>query len=137
MKTLIWIVVLAAVVLGLYFLVSKPDTEEPVVNTDEQDMGETVFLEGTVMSINTDDVALDGPSLITVNTTEGERVVAVPSMGINLCAAKDDIADVFTISLGDTVSVSGEPDEEGRVVPCVDASHYLRAEPTSQTQTAS
>jgi hypothetical protein len=52
--------------------------------------------------------------------------VAVPSMGINVCPAAEDIADPFTLTTGDYVLVRGEVDDFERIVPCGDSSHYLR-----------
>lgn len=84
-------------------------------------------VKGTVVSVNTDAVALDGPSLITIKDESGaDVVVAVPSMGINLCLAKDAIADVYTIKAGDVAEARGTVDEEGRIVPCESSDHYLK-----------
>lgn len=85
--------------------------------------------EGVVREVNLDQVAFDGPALITIQTEkDGERVIAVPSMGLPLCAAFSHIADPFALEVGDNVEVKGAEDEEGRIVPCESAEHYLRAE---------
>lgn len=81
---------------------------------------------GTVVSVNTEQVAVDGPALVTVQTEDGEVVVAVPSMGINLCAARDNIADVYELSSGDEVAVLGSVGENDMIIPCESADHYLR-----------
>lgn len=129
MKKIIWLVVvlvLAALVYSIWM--SKPEEGVEMEEVTQTEVAEAETIEGSVVSINTDGVALDGPALVTVSTESGERVVAVPSMGINLCAAREQIADVYTLEVGEKVSVRGELDEEGRIVPCVDAAHYLRVE---------
>ncbi len=84
--------------------------------------------EGTVIDIDTTGAMLDGPILITIETTAGEsRVIAVPSMGIRLCTAVDAIADPFAITVGTKVSVMGSV-ENDRIIPCTDESHYLKVE---------
>ncbi len=82
---------------------------------------------GIVTNVDLSPVAYDGPALLTVQADSGEsKIIAVPSMGRNLCQAKDSIADPSLVAVGDTVSVLGEVDSEGQIVPCVDASHYLK-----------
>ena len=121
MKKIIWIVIIVIIAAAAY-MAFKPKATAPVKNVVEA--------RGEIISINTEGVALDGPALVNITTEDGEAVVAVPSMGINLCAAKDSIADVYELRAGDMVSVRGEKNENGHIVPCVDASHYLRLEST-------
>lgn len=118
MNKIIWIVLVVLVAVSAYFYFS-PEAEVDTFATAE----------GTVSEVNLEGVAFDGPALVTIEDEDGkEHVIAVPSMGINLCAAVEDIDDVFALSVGDKVSVRGEVDEEGRIVPCADSSHYLRVE---------
>lgn len=82
---------------------------------------------GTVTAIDLNGVAFDGPALIELKAEVGEPfTIAVPSMGLGLCAAAQKIADVYDIAIGDVVSVRGTIDDEGRIVPCEDVAHYLR-----------
>lgn len=126
MKKIIWIVLIVIVAVAVYYYVlPKPEPE----SVQEEVVTESVEVSGVVSEVDTDAVALDGPALVTIQADgDVEHVVAVPSMGINLCAAVEDIADVYTLMVGEQVSVRGELDEEGRIVPCVDSSHYLRTE---------
>lgn len=82
---------------------------------------------GVVTNVDLSPMAYDGPALITVKTDSGEsKVISVVSMGRNLCQAKDSLADVGLVAVGDSLSARGEVDGDGRIVPCVDPSHYIR-----------
>jgi hypothetical protein len=86
----------------------------------------TSSIVGVVSSVNTDAIAYDGPSLITLTDNSGiSHVIAIPSMGLPLCAAFDNIASVGVINVGDMISVNGEKDADGNIVPCSDANHFL------------
>lgn len=103
---------------------SEPDLIEqvPVENT-----GSDSEASGTVTSINTEQIVYDGPSLITIRTEDGmERIIAIRSMGINLCAAQPQMADVGTLQTGDRIEVRGYAEADGIIVPCESADHYLR-----------
>jgi hypothetical protein len=125
-KFILIIVVIVLAIAGYYFYFTSyksiVDDEKgaPMVGAS------TVEFEGEIKNINKDAIALDGPTVITVSSGNTETYIAVPSMGINLCAAKNNIVDVFTLKVGDKVSVSGVSDDQGRIVPCEDTSHYLR-----------
>ena len=116
MKTSIGIVVLLVVLVGGYFLLTL---------TNPQELPQDKSVSGTVMNVNLDAIALDGPVLITLSTEAGEEIIAVPSMGFPLCAAVERIGDVYTLAEGDQVAVTGRVDEEGRIVPCESESHEL------------
>lgn len=92
---------------------------------------------GTVSAIDASQIAVDGPTEITLDTEDGETVAAVPSMGINLCPATDAIVDVSTLEVGDTVAVRGRADSQGRLVPCESESHYLELRQQSQATSSS
>lgn len=98
-------------------------TEETEIEEREE-----VTVSGIVSAINLDSIAFDGPALVTLQT-EGEQteIIAIPSMGLQLCPAASAIADVYMLEGGDAISVRGERDEEGRIVPCESAEHYLLA----------
>ena len=78
MKTVIGIGVLLIALVGGYFLLTLTNTGE---------LPEDKSVSGTVTNVNLDAIALDGPVLITLLTEAGEEVIAVPSMGLPLCAA--------------------------------------------------
>lgn len=94
-------------------------------NADGKEDSDRFTGEGKVVAIDLEGIALDGPGLITIDTKAGERLIAIPSMGLPLCAGYENIADAFSVSLGDSVRVSGSVDEEGRVVPCESDGHYF------------
>lgn len=84
---------------------------------------------GQVTEVNFEQVAADGPTVVTFTTagTNEVRQVAVPSMGLPLCPAAAEIADAFQLAPGDRIEVRGRVGEDGTIVPCEDAGHYLRA----------
>ena len=107
---------------------------------------ETVALSGVVTKVDNSGVMVDGPFLITIRTStttattsttttstatstasaNTETVVAVPSMGIMLCAAYENIRNVADITVGQDVEVRGFLNEEGQIIPCEASDHYLR-----------
>ena len=123
MKTIIGITVLIIVLVGGYFLLTLTNTEG---------LPEDKTVSGEVTNVNLDAITLDGPVLITLSTETGEEVIAVPSMGLPLCAAVANIGDVYTLAEGDQVTVTGSVDEEGRIVPCESESHELLISSTMQ-----
>ncbi len=88
-----------------------------------------VTLVGEVTEVNFEQVAFDGPSLIRLKAAgTGEMyVVSVLSMGLSACAAYAAIADPFQLAPGDRLEVRGLKLESGKVVPCEQSDHYLRA----------
>lgn len=95
-------------------------------NTPEETASNDVSLEGVITAVDASQAPVDGPVLITIDAENGEEVIAVPTMGINLCAASESIADAFALEVGQFVDVRGERDSEGQIVPCESTSHYLR-----------
>lgn len=136
-KTIIAVVVLALVGAGLYYVLTmyqpNPDTlsefNQEEVQTPEE-MGEGAAegeVRGTIVSVNTEQAMVDGPVLITLRSQDGEEaVVAVPSMGLPLCAARANMADAFALTAGQYIEVRGAVGAEGTVIPCESADHYLR-----------
>lgn len=119
MKQILIVGVLVVAGLGYWFLAGGSEVVEAPNETAETASGE-------VVAVDLDGMAADGPALITMQTDGGQlRVIAVPSMGLPLCEAYQAIAVVNDISVGDRVSVRGEVDEQGRIVPCAAADHYL------------
>lgn len=87
---------------------------------------EKVTVTGVVMEVDRSQLMLDGPTVVTVMTAEGQNeLVAVPSMGINLCEAVENLADVSELAVGDTVTVVGSRDDNSHIVPCAGASDKL------------
>lgn len=121
-KIILLIILIAAAVAAIFYLVQRPDTasnEAPVA-------GDTVEVSGTVKSVNTELAMVDGPYLVILDTEAGERTVALPSMGILLCAAKSNIAPIDSVQAGMSVSTKGGVSEDGSIVPCESADHYFR-----------
>lgn len=104
-------------------------TEDGQLFVEEIDLeaGETVQYEGVVTEVDASQAVVDGPFLISLEIAgDTMRTIAVPSMGINLCAAQDSIVDIAELSAGDEIEVRGKVDEENRIVPCDEDEHYLR-----------
>jgi hypothetical protein len=91
--------------------------------------GPTRAVKGEIVAIDLDRIAFDGPALLTIRLEDGAKQdIQVPSFGFGLCAAKDAIADVYGLKVGAAVAVRGEAAEDGAIVPCASADHYLRLE---------
>lgn len=130
-KTIIAVIILALVGAALYFVLTRPAPapEEPEVQGTAQ-MGEDREVSGPVTMVDTSGIAADGPYRVTVQTLENELVtVAIPSMGLPLCAAKEAIADPNTIAVGQMLEVRGVVGDGGEVIPCESAEHYVRIVP--------
>lgn len=87
------------------------------------------MVSGTVVEVDKDQIAFDGPYRFVVESANGTRsTVAVPSMGLQLCAAykANALLDVNTIKVGDTIEVAGSLSEDGSIVPCESETHYIR-----------
>lgn len=88
------------------------------------EVGVELGTDGTVLEVDTTGVAADGPALITFKTDGNSTyVIAIPSMGLPLCAASKNVADVYDIMLGDKISVRGKTNEVGQIVPCESETH--------------
>lgn len=100
-----------------------------IYNEKQSDVeaGSNASVSGKILDVNLEQVAFDGPIVITLETNEGDFAnIEVPSMGINLCAAKDNIADPFALKVGNMIEVSGRQNELGAIIPCESENHYLR-----------
>lgn len=127
MKHIAWVVIAIIVIVGALLLVTGNDNGESVQQEEQQTDGATAS--GTVTAVDSSQVAVDGPYVVEIETDEGTaQRIEVPSMGINLCAAQENIASVSDIETGDTVSVRGTMSAEGAIVPCEGTDHYLRIE---------
>lgn len=126
-KTIISLCVLIVVGWVSYTIAVKNDAPDLIEQVPVQNTGSDNEVEGVIMSINTEQIAFDGPALITVRAEDGsERVIAIRSMGINLCMARPNMADVSTLRVGNKIEARGYAEADGIVVPCESADHYLR-----------
>ncbi|MES2994478.1 MAG: hypothetical protein V4681_00355 [Patescibacteria group bacterium] len=132
-KTLIAVIILALVAAGLYTVLTKYprqvvlDQGAPQMAPEDQVASGDRAVSGTVISVETEQAMVDGPVLVTIlSETEGIAVIAVPSMGLPTCAARDNMADAFALMAGDFVEVRGSIGEEGMIIPCMSIAHYLR-----------
>ncbi|MFA5853956.1 MAG: META domain-containing protein [Patescibacteria group bacterium] len=104
-------------------------SEDPRVGTpaDEETAAEDRVVSGTVVSIDTDQVPVDGPAVVNLRTSSGAMAkILVPSFGLGLCKAKASIADVYTLKAGDRVEANGSLGVDGAIIPCQSEAHYLR-----------
>lgn len=127
MKNIKYLFIGIIVLLGLFYVLNayiyneKQGEDKPVVASVE-----TASFFGVVTSVDLNQMTFDGPGLVTFVTDANEtHTTAVASMGRNLCTAKDKIADVYTVEVGDSVKVGGEKAEDGRIVPCMGSGDYL------------
>ncbi|HYF29043.1 MAG TPA: hypothetical protein VEA36_01595 [Candidatus Paceibacterota bacterium] len=130
-KTLIAVVILTLVGAGLYYVLtqyqpnpeSASDRQMPGTGSLFSTDGEVT---GTIVLINTEHAAVDGPYVITVRQAGGESaIIAVPSMGLPTCAAREKIADVYALQPGQVVSARGTVGEGGIIIPCESSEHFL------------
>lgn len=131
MKLFGYILAAILVALGLFYALNSYIYHEKQAGEDDVLTSEEIgplTLEGVITDVNLDGLALDGPALITFTTEVGEsHVIAIPSMGIQLCAAPDEIMSPSIAAVGDRVAVRGALNvEDETIVPCSDASHYFR-----------
>lgn len=120
---------------GAYYLLQDRPMTEPLVVPEvvqeetPTEVTETRDARGVVTNIDLEGMMVDGPGLITIRTdADAVAVIAIPSMGLPMCPAKEFIADLATITEGDTVSVRGEVNVDGRIMPCASVDHYLKIE---------
>lgn len=107
------------------------EIKDPQPGTDKS-------VRGFVTEIDTSQIAADGPALVVVDVPRnGEQTIALPSMGVNLCKAQQQVVSVHDVEVGDFVEVNGRVDAEGRIVPCESSDHYLRTPDLSGTVTLS
>lgn len=123
MKKAITILAILLVVLAIAYVypvgTDMSSSPKPLENGDYE-------VQGTILTIDTSKVPVDGPVLLTLSTEKkGEVVVVVPSMGINLCVARPHMENVFTMKKGDKVEARGSVTEVG-IIPCEGTEHYLR-----------
>lgn len=126
-----YIIVAIVIIVGVGLLLFGRNAEAPRIdqtNSDGDTMGDQM-VSGSIRVVDTTAVALDGPIALTIETAQGEeRIIHVPSMGIRLCAAYEQIADPFELHVGDVVEVKGSVASDNTITPCESPDHYLRVE---------
>lgn len=95
-----------------------------IYNEKQSDI-QRLDVRGHVTAIDLEPMTYDGPGRIII-TSEGKNVTIEVPARMNLCAAKDTIADVSQIEVFDTIEVSGDVTAEGVLIPCASMEHYLR-----------
>lgn len=132
-KTLVAFIILVLVGAGLHYVLTqyKPSSDalselnQPAPVEGEIAAGDQE-VRGTVVAVNTEQSAFDGPVLILVTQDSGEpAVIAVPSMGLPTCVAYETIADPFTLQPGQMISTRGTVGEDGAITPCTSPEHFL------------
>lgn len=111
----------AAVLVGAGCASATPaPTQAPATGTHVSRAGE-------IVSVDLDQVAADGPAVVVFRDAEGQtRRIHVPSFGLPLCEARENIADVYALKAGDAIEVRGAAQEDGAIVPCESPEDYLR-----------
>ncbi len=128
-KLLLTSVIALVVLVGLFLALNAYIYNEKQA---EFTVGQTREFKGAVLAVDLTKSAYDGPVIISLVGDDGKNeTVAVPSMGLPLCAAYQakNIGDVYLIKPGDQFEVRGSVNEDGYVVPCESADHYLRPVP--------
>jgi len=124
-KIIIFLLLVVVIALGIGFLAR--DTQAPVNGPDLSAEVSNVTVQGVVTDVNLEQAMVDGPYLVVVAEEDGsEAIIAVPSMAIDMCVAKDNITHPSDIKKGMTVEASGALASDGNIVPCESPSHYLR-----------
>lgn len=99
---------------------------EVFVENLEEQQGQVAIRSGEVIEVDVSEAVVDGPLRVLFETEEGEELtVLVPSMGINVCPARDNILDVYELEAGEMIEVRGEL-SGGEITLCDSASNYLR-----------
>ena len=125
-KNILWALIIIIAALGVFAVFGVFDSSFRG-GFREGDGNPEAILSGEIISMDGDQVAADGPYVVTIrNAAGGENVIAIPSMGILLCEARESIAAIDTLTPGAHVEVRGAVSEDGSIVPCEKPSHYMR-----------
>lgn len=129
-KVLMYVGLIGIIAIVLFIVlktnVGVPEDEN---KRDEEALAGMIERDGIVTNVNLEEMMVDGPGRITFRADDGAvYLIALPSMGLLLCDAKDAIASPSSVAVGDRISVRGTMTEGGDIVPCDDASHYFRVE---------
>lgn len=136
MKKIIIIIIALVAIVGIVFAVTSDNKTAGVSQNNGAPTGtsddiipgtDDRAVKGTVVSVDVSKVPVDGPGLVIIQTDTGlQAVIAVPSMGMGMCAAKDKIENYSEFKAGDKVEVRGQVGAENMIIPCESAEHYLR-----------
>jgi hypothetical protein len=93
--------------------------------SDSTGTSRVVSMTGTVQSVDVEGVTQANPGIVVATTDSGETFITlVPTLDTPECvAAASKIADVTRVQVGDTITVTGVPDQAGNIIPCDDAGH--------------
>ena len=129
-KTILSFIAVAILGLIAYGLISYAQNDfAPFNNGAKEKVGSTVMREGTVQSVDTTQAALDGPVIVRILTDNNKTAtISIPSMGLPLCSAFANIDNVWNLSGGERIMISGTISADGSITPCVEESHYLKIE---------
>ncbi len=136
-KSLIMLGAALVVALGIYgvYTLTHITTREGGAPAPETTL--TVALKGTVTAVDLSAMAFDGPARIMFETEDkNSYTIAIPSMSMPECPAKDALAAPSLIEVGDTIEVEGDRVNDGEITPCSRTSHYLRLYGTATDQKA-
>jgi hypothetical protein len=127
-KFFIIVLVIIVVTVVATFTVQRNEVVAPTVDSGPATDTATKKYTGTVTDVSTEQMAVDGPGLITFENDMGESyVVAIPSFGIRLCAAFENLVDVDEVEVGDSIAVQGFYNlDQNYIVPCEDPSDFVR-----------
>jgi hypothetical protein len=135
-QTGIWIslfVVILVIGAAIWIYGEADRSEERVGELEEESNGEEggdASVRGIVTRIDESQAMVDGPFVIELAVENGDdtAVIHVPSMGILLCDAREDMVDISLLEVGMTVEARGavNADVGGAITPCESEEHYLR-----------
>lgn len=134
----IFIIILLGIIVGALFWTNDEGETDPMQDDHSAATStEAVTFSGEITELDYSEIAVDGPYRIMLETSAGEsRTVLVPSMGINLCAAQENIVNLDSLLVGDVIEVRGsagsEPDS---ITVCESTDHYLELDDSSDWQT--
>ena len=130
------ILIILLILVGLWYVGSRESAEDRVTSPEENE-GDTqnsqtsdLELRGVITKLDETQAMVDGPYIVEVAIEGGDDTarVLIPSMGILLCEARDNIADISGLEEGMTVEARGSVsvDDGGSITPCESEDHYLR-----------
>lgn len=123
------------VLVGGFFIVAQTMIDTSNQQARQVQEESEVVVRGAVTDIDTSQIMLDGPSIVTITDEQNAlRMIAVPSMGLRLCAGYPNIAGGGSIEVGDVIEVHGTVDEEGYIVPCSGPVDHLYVTRTYENQ---
>lgn len=127
MKKIIIILIVAAVAVFGIYVMSGDKISDSLVGPNLPAEVSNIKARGVVTEVNLEQAKVDGPYLLVVREENGdEAIIAVPSMMLELCAARPSIKHPTEIKVGMTVEASGALSSDGNIMPCESTNHYLK-----------